>query len=233
VKDPKIAEKLIPKNHGFGTRRLPLETNYFEVYNQSNVTLVDIDETPIERITEKGVKTSDCEHEFDVLIYSTGFDGVTGPYDHIDIRGSGGRCLKDEWQSHPRTYLGIQAEGYPNMLMILGPHTARGNIPRNIEQIVEWVTGLVKHIRDNGITRIEPRPQSCDDWEKHVRAAAAPLLSSKVASWQTGVNRNVEGRQVLRVLSYAGSAVKYQKTIDQVAAGGYREFLMRRAREDA
>lgn len=225
VKDQRVADKLIPKTHGFGTRRLPLESGYFEVYNQDNVLLVDINETPIERITENGIKTSDREYEFDLIIYATGFDGVTGPYDRVDIRGAGGRKLKDDWVDMPRTFLGVLTEGYPNMLMILGPHTARGNIPRNIEQLVDWVTGLIKHMRDNGITRVEPKSDAVDRWIKHCEQAASILLSSKIASWQTGVNRNVDGRQVLRVLSYAGSAVKYTRIANEVATGGYKELV--------
>ncbi|MGI9478622.1 MAG: flavin-containing monooxygenase [Hyphomicrobiaceae bacterium] len=225
VKDPKIADKLIPKNHGFGTRRVPLESGYFEVYNQDNVRLVDLHETPIERITPKGVKCSDTEHQFDLLIYATGFDGVTGPYDRIDIQTSAGRVLREDWiEGLPRTYLGVQAEGYPNMLMVLGPHTARGNIPRNSEQIIDFVTGLVKHMRENGLTRVEPRPEQVEEWGRHVEEAAAPLLASQVKSWQTGVNRNVPGRDVLRVLGYNGSARKYRLITEKVAEGGFQEF---------
>jgi cation diffusion facilitator CzcD-associated flavoprotein CzcO len=227
VKDPKVAEKLIPKNHGFGTRRLPLESGYYEVYNQDNVLLVDINETPIERITPKGIRTSETEHEFDLLIYATGFDGVTGPYDRMDIRGPGGRRLKDDWAGTPRTYLGMQAEGFPNMLMVLGPHTARGNIPRNIEEIVDWLTGLVRHMRAQGLRRVEPRPEAVADWVAHVEEAASGLLFSQVNSWQTGVNRNVEGRDVRRTLGYYGGAVAYRRKIEAVAARGYQEFLFR------
>ena len=100
MRDPRVADKLIPKDHGFGTRRLPLETHYFEVYNQGNVQLVDINETPIERITAQGIRTSAEEN---ILIYATGFDGVTGPYDRIDIVGPGGRRLRDDWKGMPRT----------------------------------------------------------------------------------------------------------------------------------
>ena len=226
VKDQKVADKLIPKNHGFGTRRVPLESGYFEVYNQNNVSLVDLNETPIERITPKGVKCSDKEHEFDLLIYATGFDGVTGPYDRIDIRTSSGRVLRDDWkEGQPQTYLGVQVEGYPNMLMVLGPHTARGNIPRNSEQIVDFITSLVKYMRVNERTRVEPRPKLVQEWGKHVEEAAAPLLASQVRSWQTGVNRNVPGRDVLRVLGYNGSARKYRRITEKVAEGGFQEFI--------
>ncbi len=227
VKDPAVAEKLIPKNHGFGTRRLPLESGYFEVYNQPNVELVDINETPIERITPKGIRTTACEHEFDVLIYATGFDGVTGPYDRMDIRGPGGQSLKDAWVGTPRTLLGMMAEGFPNLLMVLGPHTARGNIPRNIEEIVDWATGLVRHMRVNGLKRVEPRAAAVEDWARHVEEAAAGLLFSQVNSWQTGVNRNVEGRDVRRTLGYYGGAVRYRHKVEAVAAAGYQEFAFR------
>ncbi|HEY8289809.1 MAG TPA: NAD(P)/FAD-dependent oxidoreductase, partial [Acetobacteraceae bacterium] len=223
VKDPAIAEKLIPTNHGFGTRRVPLESGYFEVYNQPNVLLVDINESPIERITPKGIKTSDKAYEFDLLIYATGFDGVTGPYDRIDIRGSGGRRLKDDWVGTPRTFLGVLAEGFPNMFMVLGPHTARGNIPRNIEEIVDWLTGMIKHMRERDLSLVRPRSEAVDAWSAHVDKAASGLLFSQVNSWQTGVNRNVEGRQVRRVLGYYGGTVKYREISQAVAAKGYQE----------
>ncbi len=225
VKDPKVAEMLIPKDHGFGTRRLPLETNYFEVYNQPNVRLVDIKATPIERITDKGLKTSVEEFEFDVLIYATGFDGVTGPYDRMDIRGSGGVSLKEAWaHGTPRTYLGVLAEGFPNMLMILGPHTARGNIPRNIEEVVDWASGLIRFMRQHGHHRVETRKGPTDEWMQHVEDAVTSLLFAQVNSWQTGINRNVEGRDVRRVLGYYGGAVRYRRMTDAVAAGGYQEL---------
>ena len=227
INDQHLADKLIPTNHGFGTRRVPLESGYFEVYNQDNVRLVDVNDTPIQRITPAGVQCTGEEHELDLLIYATGFDGVTGPYDRIDIRTSTGRVLRDDWaEGIPRTYLGVQAEGYPNMLMVLGPHTARGNIPRNSEQIVDFVTATVKHLHHNGLTRIEPRPEKVDEWGVHVEEAAAPLLSSQIKSWQTGVNRNVAGRDVLRVLGYSGSSKKYRRITEGVVAGGFQEFVV-------
>src|SRR6185312_3608135 len=158
VKDPRVADKLIPKDHGFGTRRVPLESGYFEAFNRDNVTLVDIiNDEPIERITPNGVKTSKKEYEFDILIYATGFDGVTGAFDRIDIRGPGGTRLKDVWADGPRTYLGLQPDGFPNLLMVLGPHTARGNITRAIEHGVEWLTGLLRFMKAHDYTRVETR----------------------------------------------------------------------------
>jgi len=227
VRDPRVADKLTPKDHGFGTRRLPLETRYFEVYNQSNVRLVDINETPIERITPEGIRTSAEVFAFDILIYATGFDGVTGPYDRIDIVGPGGRRLKNDWVATPRTFLGMMAEGFPNMLMVLGPHTARGNIPRNIEELVDWITDLVRFMRDNRLSRVEPREAEVAAWVAEVEQAVEGLLFAEVNSWQTGVNRNIEGRQVRRVLGYYGGAVEYRKRTGDVAAGGYRELMFK------
>jgi cation diffusion facilitator CzcD-associated flavoprotein CzcO len=227
VKDPKVAEKLIPKNHGFATRRVPLETGYFEAYNRDNVLLVDLNETPIERITPDGIRTSEREHEFDILVYATGFDGVTGSFDRIDFRGPGGVRLKDVWADGPRTYLGQLAEGFPNLLMVLGPHTARGNIPRAIEHSVEWQTGLLRFMREHDYTRVETRPEHVAEWTQIVIKAAQRLLSWNVDSWQTGVNRNVDGRTVRRVLGYNGNGVHYRRKTAEVAAGGYKEFAFR------
>jgi cation diffusion facilitator CzcD-associated flavoprotein CzcO len=227
VKDPKVADKLIPKDHGFGTRRVPLESGYYEAFNRDNVALVDLNDTPIERITPNGVRTSDTEHAFDILVYATGFDGVTGAFDRVDIRGPGGRRLKEVWEDGPRTYLGLLPDGFPNLLMVLGPHTARGNIPRAIEHGVEWLTGLLRFMSTNGYSRVETRPEHVEEWTETVIKASEPLLSSKVDSWQTGVNRNVEGRSVRRVLGYNGNGTHYRRKCEEVADGNYREFLFR------
>jgi cation diffusion facilitator CzcD-associated flavoprotein CzcO len=227
VKDPRVADKLIPKDHGFGTRRVPLESGYFEAYNRDNVSLIDLNETPIECITPAGVKTSATEYEFDILIYATGFDGVTGAFDRIDIRGPGGVRLKDVWVDGPRTFLGLLPGGFPNMLMVLGPHTARGNIPRAVEHGVEWQAGLLRFMQAHNYTRVETRPEQVADWTQTVIKASEPLLSSKIDSWQTGVNRNVEGRSVRRVLGYNGNGVHYRRKCEEVIAGGYQEFAFR------
>src|SRR6266403_1344994 len=133
VKDPAVAEKLIPTNHGFGTRRVPLESGYYEVYNQPNVTLVDLTETPIERITPTGITTSDAAYAFDIIIYATGFDAITGAFDRIDFRGVDGGSLKAKWQDGPQTFLGLLVDGFPNLLMVMGPHAGLGNFPRAAE----------------------------------------------------------------------------------------------------
>jgi cation diffusion facilitator CzcD-associated flavoprotein CzcO len=228
VKDPKVAEKLIPKDHGFATRRVPLESGYFEAYNRDNVRLIDtLEDEPIQCITPKGIRTTKQEYEFDVLVYATGFDGVTGAFDRMDIRGINGLRLKDAWAESPRTYLGMLAEGFPNMLMVLGPHTARGNIPQAIEHSVQFQTGMLRFMLEHNYTHVETRPEQVDDWTQTVIKAAEPLLSSKVDSWQTGVNRNVEGRTVRRVLGYNGNGVHFRRKTDEVAKRGYEEFVFR------
>ncbi|MGE0767566.1 MAG: flavin-containing monooxygenase [Hyphomicrobiaceae bacterium] len=229
VDNPRIADKLIPKDHGFGTRRVPLESGYFEAYNRANVELVDLlKDEPLECITPDGIKTAVKERAFDILIYATGFDGVTGAFDRIDIRGPGGVSLKDVWQKgQPRTYLGMLADGFPNMIMVLGPHTARGNIPHAIEHTANFQAGLLRHMKEHGYTRVETRPECVAEWTETVIKASEPLLSSKVDSWQTGVNRNVDGRLERRVLGYNGNGAHYRKKTDEVANGGYKEFIFR------
>jgi cation diffusion facilitator CzcD-associated flavoprotein CzcO len=226
VKNQAVAEKLIPRNHGFGTRRLPLETFYYEVYNQDNVELVDINETPIERITPAGIKTSNEDYAFDIIIYATGFDAITGSFDKIDFRGAGGVRLRDKWKRGPETYLGIMVHEFPNMLMLMGPHTALGNIPRSIEYSVDWVTGLVRFAMDNGLTRLEATPEGVQSWTDHVKALGEGLLSNEVNSWMTGINSNVEGKQTRIVARYSGSAPAYRARCDEVAAKGYEELRL-------
>ena len=226
VKNPAVAEKLIPKDHGFGTRRVPMETHYYEVYNQPNVELVDIKETPIERITPTGIKTTSAEYEFDIIIYATGFDAITGSFDRIDFQGENGTRLKDVWKGGPKTWLGVMVEHFPNMMMLMGPHTALGNIPRSIEYNVEWVTDMIRHARDHGLTRVAATPEGVAAWTEHVKALGVGLLSNEVNSWMTGINSNVEGKQTRIIARYSGSAPAYRAKCDAVAAEGYRELAL-------
>ena len=226
VKDPAVAEKLIPKNRGFGTRRVPLESGYYEVYNQPNVKLVDINENPIERITPNGIQTSDREYEFDIIIYATGFDAITGAFDRIDMRGVDGVSLKEKWQDGPQTFLGILVDGFPNMLMVMGPHAGLGNFPRAVEYTADWVTGLIRFAHDRGVTRIEATAAGAVAWTDHVIEASEGLLFTEVDSWMTGINRNVEGKQVRRIMRYSGGHPKFRERCDTVAAAGYRELSL-------
>ena len=226
VKNQVVAEKLIPKNHGFGTRRLPLETFYYEVYNQDNVELVDITETPIERITPHGIRTSAGEYAFDIIVYATGFDAITGSFDRIDFRGVDDARLKEKWRTGPETYLGLMVDGFPNMMMLMGPHTALGNIPRSIEYSVDWVTGLIRFARENNLTRLEATAAGVRTWTDHVKSLGVGLLSNEVNSWMTGINSNVDGKQTRIVARYSGSAPAYRARCDEVAAKGYDELTL-------
>jgi cation diffusion facilitator CzcD-associated flavoprotein CzcO len=223
VKDPEVAEMLIPRNHGFGTRRVPLETRYYEVYNQPNVELVDSRATPITRVTPTGLETTERAFAFDIIIYATGFDALTGAFDRIDIRGAGGLRLRDAWSGGARTFVGMMVAGFPNLFMLLGPHTALGNIPRSIEYNVDWVSRILAHMRARGLTRADARPEAVEAWMEHVMACGAGLLSNEVDSWMTGVNSNVEGKQRRIIARYSGSAPEYRAWCDRVAEGGYRE----------
>jgi cation diffusion facilitator CzcD-associated flavoprotein CzcO len=187
---------------------------------------VDLTETPIERITPTGIKTSDADYKFDMIIYATGFDAITGSFDRIDFRGVDGLRLKDKWQGGPRTYLGVMVEGFPNMTMLMGPHTALGNIPRSIEYNVEWVTGLLRHARDHGLTRVEATEAGVASWTDHVKELGVGLLSNEIDSWMTGINSNVEGKQTRIIARYSGSAPAYRARCDEVAANGYQELAL-------
>ena len=226
VHDPATAEKLIPTDHGFGTRRVPMETGYYEAFNRDNVHLVDLNDTPIERITPKGLRTSERDYEFDIIIYATGFDAVTGAFDRIDFVGTNGQTLRDKWRDGPSTYLGLQTVGFPNLITLAGPQGASvsTNFPRGIEDAVDWATELVRYLRDHDYTRVEPTRQAEQEWDGHVKDMYSGLLLSKAKSWFTGFNSNVEGHDKPRYLIYNGGAPKYRKRLADVAANEYAGF---------
>jgi len=224
VKDPITAEMLIPKDHGFGTRRVPQETFYYEVYNQQNVRLVSMLDDPIQKITENGIQTRFNEFEFDVIIYATGFDAVTGAFNRIDMRGENNVPLKDKWSKGPRTFLGMMVDDFPNMFMILGPHAALGNNPRSIEHNVEWIGNFLDYMRKNNLNGAEATTSSVDEWHELVSGKAESLLSNEVDSWMTGVNLNVEGKQTRTVVRYTGTAPEYRARCDDVAKNNFREL---------
>ena len=225
VRDPEIAEKLIPKDHGFGMQRVPLETHYFEAYNRDNVHLVDISATPIERITPTGIQTSDAHYELDLIIYATGFDAITGAYDRIDVRGVGGERLFDKWHDGPITYLGAMMHGFPNLFMVAGPQSASAssNFPRAIEVNVDWVTDFIAYMRDNGLKRAEASASAEQEWTRHVADMYKTVLMRKAKGWFTGYNSNVEGHEYgkIRHFVYNGGAPKFTETLARVAGDGY------------
>ena len=224
VEDPATAEMLIPKDHGFGTRRVPQETFYYEVYNQQNVKLISMLDDPIQKITKNGIQTRFNEFEFDVIIYATGFDAVTGAFNRIDIRGENKVPLKDKWAKGPRTFLGMMVDDFPNMFMILGPHAALGNNPRSIEHNVEWISNFVDYMRKNNLNGAEAPISAVDEWHGLVSGKAESLLSNEVDSWMTGINLNVEGKQTRTVVRYTGTAPEYRARCDDVAKNKFKEL---------
>ena len=229
VNDPVIAEKLIPKDHGFGTRRVPMETNYYEAYNRDNVYLIDINDTPIERITKAGIKTTEREFAFDIIVYATGFDAITGAFDRIDFTGVAGRKLADKWIDGPLTYLGLQSAGFPNLITLAGPQggSVATNFPRGIEEAVDWATALLKHVRKNGYNRVEPTEAAEEEWTAHVKQTYEWSLLGNAKSWFTGYNSNVNGHDKVRYMIYNGGALRYRKRLAEVAENNYRGFDLR------
>ena len=233
VHDPVVAEKLIPKDHGFGVQRVPMETRYYEAYNRPNVHLVSLQETPIERITPTGIRTTERDYAFDVIVYATGFDAVTGAFDRIDFRGVGGQKLRDKWKDGPVTYLGIQVSGFPNMLMPTGPQSgsASTNFPRGIEMGVDWVTALLEHMWRDGLVREDATPEAEAEWTDHVAQMYGLVLMRKAQSWFTGYNSNVDGheRGTIRYYVYNGGSPRFRRRITEVADEDYKgiEFASR------
>lgn len=226
VNDPEIAEKLIPRDHGFGTRRVPMETGYFETYNRDNVDLVSILDSPIECITPTGLRVGGVDYEFDIIVYATGFDAMLGSYNRIDIRGIDDQSLQEKWADGPRTFLGVQMEGFPNMMMVIGPHTGASfcNMPRCGEENVDFVTELIRFTESGGYTRVHPSPQAEADWTEHVINVANKMLINQTDSWFTGINRNIPGRDKRIHLLYTGGAQRYRRKCSDVVAGDYAEL---------
>ena len=226
VKDPVVAEKLCPKDYGFGTRRVPLETNYFEVYNQPNVRLVDTTEDRIECFTEHGIKTASGEHQLDMMIFATGFDAATGALTAIDVRGRDGLLLRDTWrQDGVRTWMGLQVHGFPNMFMImapLSPAAAFCNVPTCSQQQADWISNCIDYTRKQGRQSIEPTADAEARWGEHHDELANATLVPKTKSWYMGTN--VEGKQQ-RLLAYVGGASTYRLACDKIAEEGYPESV--------
>jgi cation diffusion facilitator CzcD-associated flavoprotein CzcO len=230
VKNPETAETLIPRDHGFGVQRVPLETNYLEAYNRDNVHLVDISKTPIERVTDKGIRTTARDYEFDIIVYATGFDAITGAYDQMDITGIGGEKLYDKWKDAPSTFLGMLTNGFPNLLMPTGPQSASAttNFPRGIENGVNWCTDLLQHMWDRGLTRANPTREAEERWTAHVTKMYEIMLMRKAKGWFTGYNSNVPGHEEgrPRYFVYNGGTPKYVGIINDVAAKGYEGIVL-------
>lgn len=227
VDDPELAEKLIPKDHGFGVQRLPLETNYFETYNRDNVTLIDAAETPIEEITEHGLRTTETAFDFDVIVYATGFHAFTGAFDRMSIVGTNGQTLRDKWAAGPITYLGLMVHGFPNLAILAGPQIASTNFPRAVETSIDWTTPLLEHLWANGHTRFEATADAEQEWFDHVVEMYEPFLVRDSKGWITGYNSNLDGHEygTTRYNVYNGGGPKYTKMITEAAADNYRGII--------
>jgi acetone monooxygenase len=224
IRDPKVAAKLVPQDHGFGTRRVPLENGYFEAYNRPNVDLIDLRETPIERITPKGILTSAGEIELDVIVLATGFDAGTGGLTGIDIRGRDGRSLRQEWKREVRTTMGLQIHGYPNLFTTSAPYAPAAafcNAPTCLQHQVQWITDCIDHLVKNQRRVIEPAAETEQKWLAHHDELAAMTLVAKTKSWYTGAN--IQGKQN-RLLSYIGGVPAYREACENVKQRGYEGF---------
>jgi cation diffusion facilitator CzcD-associated flavoprotein CzcO len=221
VEDPVTAEKLIPKDHGFGMKRPPLENGYYAAFNNSKVSLVDLRAEPFVKITETGIVNTDGERDFDIIVWATGFDAVTGALTHMGIKGSAGQSLAEYWADGPRTYVGIQSPGFPNLLFVGGPHGTYGNIPRSTETHVEFVTGLLTYMRERGYNRIEPDESAEEKWTDHVYEGASKILVADTA-WYTG--SNIPGK-AKRFLVYIGGLVAFREKVTEVAENEYDGFI--------
>ena len=221
VHDPEVAEMLVPKDHMFGSKRLPCESGYYEVYNRDNVRLVDVRKSPIQCITPTGLQTADAEYELDVIIFATGYDAVTGSLNRINIRGIGGQLLMDKYANGPRTYLGIQSNGFPNMFTINSASV--GNFVRAAEPLVEWVTDCIRYVREHEYVRISPTMEAEDEWVNHVNEEGSKILRSQANSWYVGAN--IPGKARALLTSPDTAPIMRAKRAD-VAANGYEGFLL-------
>ena len=231
VKDPETAEKLLPRDHPFGSKRALIDTNYFDTYNRDNVDLVDIRHFPIEEITPTGLRTADGEeYEFDIIVFATGYDAMTGTFFKMDIRGRDGVELKEKWNEGPKTYLGLTTADFPNMFMITGPGSPSvlSNMPVSIEQHVEWISDFVEYLRERDVDIVDTDPQAEVEWVQHVNDIADQTMFMLADSWYLGAN--IPGKPRV-FMPYAGGVGPYRERCDEIAANSYEGFVMSEASE--
>jgi cyclohexanone monooxygenase len=223
VKDPQTARRLQPRDHPLGTKRICVDIDYFETYNRPNVTLVNLRETPIEAIEPAGVRTSEQAYPVDAIVFATGFDALTGTLLAIDIKGAGGKPLKDAWAEGPKAYLGLAIAGFPNMFLITGPGSPSvlSNMINSIEQHVEWVADCIRYMRDNGFSRIAADDETQETWVEHVRRVADKTLFPRAASWYMGANIPGKPRVFMPYIGFG-----YRTKCNDVAEAGYEGFAL-------
>jgi cyclohexanone monooxygenase len=220
VKDPVIAEKLSPKTYPIGAKRICVDTGYYATFNRDNVSLVDLTEEPIERITSAGIKTTKQEYAVDAIVYAIGFDAMTGALDKIDITGKDGAKLKDAWAAGPKTYLGLMVAGFPNLFLVTGPGSPSVlcNMAVAIEQHVEWISDCIGWMADHQAGSIEATEAAQDDWVAHVNEVAQTTIFPHANSWYLGAN--VPGKPRV-FMPYIGGFPTYRDKCNEVAAKGY------------
>jgi cyclohexanone monooxygenase len=229
VRDPAVAELLCPRDHPIGSKRLCLDTGYYETYNRDNVTLVDARSAPIEAITERGIRTTAAEYPVDAIVFATGFDAMTGALAEIDIRNAAGEALKSKWSAGPRTYLGLMSAGYPNLFLVTGPGSpgVKSQMILSIEQHTDWIVQCLEYLRANGLDRIEADADAESAWTAHVNEVAAGTLYPMADSWYMGAN--VPGKPRV-FMPYVGGVHSYKRKCDEVARNGYAGFRLSRSR---
>ena len=228
VKDQAVADRLMPKGHAYGCKRQPLDTNYYETFNKTNVQLVDAaTDGAIEEITEKGIRAGGKEYECDIIVFATGFDAMTGPLKALNLKGRRGSTLDKVWADGPRSYLGISVAGFPNLFTITGPQSPSvlSNMPVSIEQHVEWVTDCIETMNKSGKTTIEATPQAQDQWVVHVNEIVNMTLMASANSWYMSANIPGKPKALLPYLGLEGVG-GYRKKCDEVAAKGYEGFAL-------
>jgi cyclohexanone monooxygenase len=225
VKDPKTAELLCPNDHPIGTKRLILDTDYYETYNRDNVTLVDIRRKPVEEITRTGLRTTDTDYVLDAIVFATGFDAMTGAMKEIDIHTDTGISIREKWEHGPCTYLGIMIAGFPNLFMITGPQSpgVKSQMILACEQHVDWIADCIQYLRDRGFSRIEAEEDAEDAWVRHNNEVADRTLYPLANSWYVGAN--IPGKPRV-FMPYVGGLSAYKKKCDEIAARGYEGFRM-------
>ena len=228
VKNPETAEALCPTDHPLGTKRICVDTGYFETYNRGNVQLVDLKKTPISEVTSNLVRTSDASHELDALVCATGYDALTGAVLNIDIRGRGGLALSTKWANGPRTYLGLMTCGFPNLFIITGAGSPSVlvNMVVGIEQHVEWIGDCLNYLRTRGLGTIEATKEAEDRWVEHVNQAAGKTLFPMANSWFLGAN--IPGKPRV-FMPYVAKIGVYREECQRVADKGYEGFALEAA----
>ena len=223
VRDPKIAEMLIPTDHPLGTKRPPMDDDYYATFNRPNVDLVDIRKAPLTGIVGRTLSTTEGSYELDALVLATGFDAITGALLAIDIIGCDGLSLREEWAWGARSYLGLGMAGFPNLFTVTGPlsPSVLANMPTAVEQHVDWIADCLVHMRAQGLDRIEPGRAAQDDWVGHVAEVASGSLYQRANSWYLGSNIPGKPRQFG---VYLGGFANYKRRCDAVAANHYEGF---------